>query len=133
LGVILIGAACGYAISQVRFRGSRVLWLLILASFMIPIQALIVGHFFLMYNFGLINTWLGVILPQLVAPVAVIVYKHFFDSVPRELREAAMLDGGSHPQILFRIYLPANWGVTATLAIITFIGRGMRSCGRSWP
>ena len=46
---------------------------------MIPIQALIVSHFFLMYQFGLINTWLGVILPQLIAPVAVIVYKQFFD------------------------------------------------------
>ena len=47
---------------------------------MIPIQALIVSHFFLMYRFGLINTWLGVILPQLIAPVAVIIYKQFFDS-----------------------------------------------------
>ena len=100
---------------------------------MIPIQALIVGHFFLMYNFGLINTWLGVILPQLIAPVAVIVYKQFFNSVPRELREAAMLDGASHSQILFRIYLPTNWGVTAALAIITFIGAWNASCGRFWP
>jgi len=120
-GVILISATCGYAISQIRFRGRLALWFLILGSFMIPIQALIVSHFFLMYSFGLINTWLGVILPQLIAPVAVIVYKQFFDSVPRELREAAMLDGASHAQILFRIYLPVNWGVTAALAIITFI------------
>ena len=121
-GVILISAMCGYAISQVRFRGRRALWFLILASFMIPIQALIVSHFFLMYGFGLINTWLGVILPQLIAPVAVIVYKQFFDSLPRELREAATIDGASHAQILFRIFLPMNWGVTAALAIITFIG-----------
>jgi multiple sugar transport system permease protein len=122
VGVILISATCGYAISQIRFRGRRTLWFLILASFMIPIQALIVSHFFLMYNFGLINTWLGVILPQLIAPVAVIIYKQFFDSVPREFREAAMIDGASHAQILFRIFLPTNWGVTAALAIITFIG-----------
>jgi multiple sugar transport system permease protein len=121
-GVILISAACGYAISQIKFRGRRTLWFLILASFMIPIQALIVSHFFLIYNFGLIDTWLGVILPQLIAPVAVIVYKQFFDSLPRELREAAMIDGASHAQILFRIFMPMNWGVTAALAIITFIG-----------
>ena len=121
-GVILISATCGYAISQIRFRGRRALWFLILASFMIPTQALIVSHFFLMYSFGLINTWLGVILPQLIAPVAVIVYKQFFDSVPREFAEAAMLDGASHAQILFRIFLPMNWGVTAALAIIAFIG-----------
>jgi multiple sugar transport system permease protein len=122
VGVILISATCGYAISQINFHGRRPLWFLILASFMIPIQALIVSHFFLMYSFGLINTWLGVILPQLIAPVAVIIYKQFFDSVPREFREAAMIDGASHAQILFRIFLPTNWGVTAALAIITFIG-----------
>ena len=52
---------------------------------MVPIQALIVTHFVLMNQFGLINTWLGVILPQLIVPVAVIVYKQFFDSIPHEL------------------------------------------------
>ena len=120
--VIFISATCGYAISQVNFRGRRILWLTILASFMIPTQALIVSHFFLIHAFGLINTWLGVILPQLIAPIAVIVYKQFFDQLPRDFREAAMIDGASHAQILFRIFLPMNWGVTASLAIITFIG-----------
>ncbi len=120
--VLLISATCGYAISQLRFRGRRALWFLILASFMIPVQALIISHFFLMYNFGLIDTWLGVILPQLIAPVSVIIYKQFFDQMPREFREAAMIDGARHHQILFRIFLPMNWGVTAALAIITFIG-----------
>ena len=120
--VIVISATCGYAISQLNFRGRRALWLMILASFMIPTQALIVSHFFLIHALGLYNTWLGVILPQLIAPVAVIVYKQFFDQMPREFREAAMIDGASHAQILFRIFLPMNWGVTAALAIITFIG-----------
>jgi multiple sugar transport system permease protein len=51
-----------------------------------------------------------------------IVYKQFFDSVPREFREAAMIDGANHRQLLFRVFLPINWGITAALAIITFIG-----------
>jgi multiple sugar transport system permease protein len=75
-----------------------------------------------MNSFGLINTWLGVILPQLIAPIGVIVYKGFFDQLPRDFREAARIDGASHWQILFRIFLPMNWSVTASLAIITFIG-----------
>ena len=54
--------------------------------------------------------------------MVVIVYKQFFDSVPRDFREAAVMDGANHFQLLFRIYLPMNWGVTAALAIITFIG-----------
>ena len=121
-GVLFISATCGYAISQLNFRGRKLLWGLILASFMVPIQALIINHFFLMNQMHLINTWLGVILPQLIAPVAVIVYKQFFDSVPREFREAALIDGANHRQLLFRVFLPINWGITAALAIITFIG-----------
>lgn len=120
--VIFLSATCGFAISQLRFPGRRILWFMILASFMVPIQALIVNHFILMNQFGLINTWLGVILPQLIAPITVIVYKQFFDNVPKEFREAAMMDSASEFRILFRIFLPMNWGITAALAIITFIG-----------
>jgi len=122
VGVLFISATCGYAISQLAFNGRKLLWGMILASFMVPIQALIINHFFLMNALHLINTWLGVILPQLIAPVAVIVYKQFFDSVPKELREAALLDGAGHWSLLFRVFLPVNWGVTAALAIIVFIG-----------
>lgn len=120
--VVAMGACCGYAISQLRFPGRTLLWWLILASFMVPIQALIVNHFVIMSNVKLVNTLPGIILPQLIAPVVIIVYKQFFDSVPRDFREAAVIDGASEFQLLFRIYLPMNWGVTTALAIITFIG-----------
>jgi len=119
--VVLMSAAAGYAISQLRFPGRRVLWWLILASFMVPIPALIINHYVLMAQFRLINTWTGVILPQLIAPVTVIIYKQFFDSVPKEFREAATIDGANEWQLFFRLYLPMNWGITTALAIITFI------------
>jgi multiple sugar transport system permease protein len=122
LVVLAICSACGYALSQIEFTGRKVLWFVILASFMIPVQALIVNHFFLIYQWGLFNSWLGVILPQLIAPVAVIVYKQFFDGVPREFREAAQIDGAPHWQVFLSIYLPMNWGVTTALGIIVFIG-----------
>jgi multiple sugar transport system permease protein len=120
--VIGISAGCGYALSQLRFPGRNLLYGIIVASFMVPIQALIVTHFILMADFGFINTWAGVILPQLIVPVVTIVYKQFFDSIPKDFREAAILDGASHLSLLGRIYLPMNWGVTSALAIITFIG-----------
>ena len=94
---------------------------MILASFMVPIQALIVNHFVIMSDVKLLNTLPGIILPQLIDPVVVIVYKQFFDSVPRDFREAAVIDGANDFQLLFRIFLPMNWGVTTALAIITFI------------
>jgi multiple sugar transport system permease protein len=123
IGVVTISALAGYAISQMKFPGRRVLWWIILASFMIPVPALIVNHFVLVSQFHLINTYLGVILPQLVyGPVTVIIYKQFFDSVPKEFREAAKIDGANEFQLFFRLYLPMNWGITTALAIITFIG-----------
>ena len=121
--VVAMSACAGYAISQLDFPGRRLFWWMILASFMVPVSALIVNHFILMSQFRLINTLAGVVGPQLVyAPVTVIIYKQFFDSVPKDFREAAAIDGASELQIFFRIYLQMNWGVTTALAIITFIG-----------
>jgi multiple sugar transport system permease protein len=120
--VVFMAACCGYAISQLRFPGRTLLWWTILASFMIPGTALIVNHFIIIAGVKLLNTHLGVILPLLIAPVTVIVYKQFFDGIPRDFREAAVMDGANEFQLLFRVYLPMNWGITTALAIITFIG-----------
>lgn len=119
---LAISATTAYALSQLRFPGRNVIWYMILASFMVPIAALIVNHFILMAQFGLINNWLGVVFPQLIHPVVIIVYKNFFDSVPKEFREAAKMDSASEWRIFSRIYLPMNWGITTALAIVTFIG-----------
>lgn len=119
---LAISAATAYALSQLRFPGRKLIYYTILASFMVPIAALIVNHFILMAQFGLINNWLGVIFPQLIHPVVIIVYKNFFDSVPKEFREAAKMDSASEWRIFTRIYLPMNWGITTALAIVTFIG-----------
>ena len=112
---------CGYAISQLSFPGRRPLWWLILASFMVPTQALIINHFKLVADLGLLNTWAGTMLPQLIHPVVTIVYKQFFDQVPRDFREAAVMDNASEWAILFKVYLPMNWGVTTALSIVCFI------------
>ena len=119
--VIAMSACCAYALSQLRFPGRKLLYGVILVSFMVPIQALIVTHFILMADFGFVNSWAGIILPQLILPVVVIIYKQFFDSIPRDFREAAILDGAGEFHLLFSIYLPMNWGITTALAIITFI------------
>ena len=122
--VVTMAVGAGYAVSQLRFPGRRLIWWTILASFMIPIPSLTVNHFILMSQFHWVNTLPGVIAPQLIAPgaLSVIIYKQFFDSVPKDFREAAVLDGANELQLLFRIYLPMNWGITTALAIITFIG-----------
>lgn len=125
LGVTVLTVAssllCGYAISQLRFPMRRLLWWLILASFMVPTQVLIINHFVLVANMGLLNSWAGIILPQLIHPVIIIVYKQFFDGVPKEFREAAVMDNASEWRILTRVFIPMNWGVTTALSIVSFI------------
>lgn len=125
LGVTVITVStslfAGYAISQLRFPGRTALWWLILASFMVPTQVLIINHFVLMANMSLLNSWAGIILPQLIHPVIIIVYKQFFDQVPKDFREAAAMDNASEWTVLFKIYIPMNWGVTTALSIVTFI------------
>jgi multiple sugar transport system permease protein len=120
--VVVFGMMCAYAISQLQFPGRRLLYGAVLVSFMIPIPALYVAQFVLMNSFGWINSWAGIIAPQLIVPVVIIVYKQFFDAVPKEMREAVVLDGGGEYTLLFKVYLPLNWGITTALAIITFIG-----------
>jgi multiple sugar transport system permease protein len=112
---------CGYAISQLEFPLRKTLWWLILASFMVPTQALIINHFELIAAMKLLNTWSGIILPQLIHPVIIIVYKQFFDNVPKDFREAAVMDNASEWRILTRVYAPMNWGVTTALSIVVFI------------
>lgn len=113
---------CGYAISQLNFLGRKALYIFILGCFMVPTQTLIINHFVLMANMHLLNTWLGMILPQLINPVIIIVYKQFFDGVPKEFREAAVMDNASEWRIFSRVYVPMNWGITTALAIVVFIG-----------
>jgi len=119
--VILISMPCGYALSQLNFPGRNILFFAVLASIMVPGTALVIALFVLIADMNLINTWSGIILPQILSPVCVIVYKQFFDQVPKELREASLIDGASEFQILFNIYIPLNWGITTALALVTFI------------
>jgi multiple sugar transport system permease protein len=118
---IISSMLCGYALSQLRFPGRKLLWWLILASFMVPTQALIINHFVLVADLGLLNSWAGIMLPQLIHPVIIIVYKQFFDQVPQDFREAAVMDNAGEFRILFKVYLPMNWGVTTALSIVCFI------------
>lgn len=120
--VIVLCMLCAYAISKLDFPGKNLLFWALLAGFMIPGQALIVPQFILMNDLGAVNTYAGIILPQLITPVVIIIYKQFFDAVPQEFHDAAVIDGANEWRILFSVYLPINLGITWALAITTFIG-----------
>jgi hypothetical protein len=90
--VLVLALLCAFAMSQLEFPGKPWLYWIILAGFMIPFQASIVPLFMLMNSLGLVNSYPGVVLPQLAAPLAVVIYKQFFDQVPREYGDADELE-----------------------------------------
>ena len=94
---------------------------LILAGLMVPPQVLIVPLFTEMNFFGLIDTYPGIILPQIASPLAVFIFKQFFDGLPHELEDAARVDGASRLRIYWQIWMPLSRPVIAAVAIFTFV------------
>jgi multiple sugar transport system permease protein len=126
-GVAVISVAlavlAAYALSRYRFRGRAGIQFVLLLTQMLPSTVLIVPLFILFRQLGLLNTRSGVILAQaaLVAPIAVWIIKAFMDTIPREVEEAALLDGCSRLAVLRRITLPlAVPAVVASLAMSFF-------------
>ncbi len=118
---IVVASMAAFALSRIRFRGSTVVFWFILAGIMIPGQALIVPLFREFAAVGAIDTYWAVILPQIPAPIAVFVFKQFFDGIPRELEEAALVDGASRMRIFARIFLPLSRPAISAVAIFTFV------------
>jgi multiple sugar transport system permease protein len=117
-----ISLLAAYAFSQLRFRGRQLLFALSMLAFLLPFEALLVPLFRMMNQFGLINSYAGIVLPQVVAPVVIYVFKQFFDQIPPEFREAAVMDGASPLRVLWSVYLPLSGNIVWAMAIVTFIG-----------
>lgn len=119
---LLVSIPAAYAFSRHRFRGRRLLFGVTVAAIMVPPQILIVPLFEQMKLLRLSDTLAGVALPQVVAPLMVIVLKKFFDQIPTELEEAARIDGASHLRTLTAVILPLSRSIIVAVAIFVFIG-----------
>jgi len=120
-GTILFASMAAFAFSRIRFRGSGVLQWLVLAGLIVPFQALIVPLFQEMKSFGLADNYLGIILPQIAAPIAVLVFKRAFDAIPADLEESALIDGASPWRIYWQIWMPLSRSTIAAVGIFTFV------------
>jgi multiple sugar transport system permease protein len=118
---LLFGALGGYAFARLRFAGSRVLLALMLGTMAVPFQLTMIPTFLVMRQLGLIDTLGALIVPSLVTPFAVFLMRQFFLSLPRELEEAAWIDGCSTIGVLFRIVLPLSRPALSTVAVLTFL------------
>jgi multiple sugar transport system permease protein len=119
--VVLLSSLAAYGFARTRFRGRRLLFALTIAGIVVPPQVLVVPLFAEMVSLGLVDTYWGIILPQVAAPIMVYILKKFFDALPRELEESALLDGASRLRIYWQIVMPLSRSVLAAVAIFTFV------------
>lgn len=120
LGQLFTASLSGYAFARLEFPAKHVLFWLILATMMIPIQATIIPLFVLISELGLSDTLVALILPALPTAFGTFLLRQYFLAVPIELEEAALIDGANLWQIFFRVYLPLVTSGLAVLAVLTF-------------
>ncbi len=118
---ILLASMAAFAFSRVPYRGRTAVFALIGAGLIVPFQALIVPLFEQMDTLGLVDTYWGIVLPQIASPIAVLVFKRFFDNIPKELEESARVDGASTWRIYWNIWMPLSGPAIAAVGIFTFV------------
>lgn len=120
VGSLFLASMAAYAFSRIQFRGSGPLFLLLLSAMMVPGQLTVIPIFIMMRNLGLIDTLTALWLPALINVFAIFFLRQYFNSIPRELDDAARIDGAGHLRILFQIMLPLAVPALSALAILGF-------------
>ncbi|MFI0740692.1 carbohydrate ABC transporter permease [Streptomyces sp. NPDC021100] len=119
----LAGAStAGYALARLRFRGRGIAGLAFVAALLVPAESLVIAQFTMMRDLHLNNTLTAVVLPGAVGALNVLLMRNAFAGIPREIEEAAVVDGANTWQRFTRIALPSVRGTLAVVAIFAFMG-----------
>ena len=110
-----------YAFGRWRLRGERMLFLVFVATWLVPFQVTMLPNYVLLSDLGWLNTLTGVIIPQMTAPFAILLLRQHMRSFPRELLDAAVMDGRSSWNTLWTVVVPSMRGPLAALAILLFV------------
>ncbi|SCL24567.1 carbohydrate ABC transporter permease [Micromonospora inyonensis] len=122
VGNVLICAATGYALAKLPFRGRGGLFAAVVGTVMVPPVVWFIPVFVLVSNLGLVNTYAGLVLPNIAQAINVFLMRQFMLSIPDDLLEAARIDGASEWRVFWRIVLPLSGAPMATVGILTFLG-----------
>jgi multiple sugar transport system permease protein len=123
LTTLVLGLLAGYALARLEFRGRGLVFNAMLLILIVPFQLLMIPlYVMIVRNYGLADSYLGMILPFAVNATAVFIFRQFFLQLPKELFESARLDGANELKILTRIAIPLAKPAILTAIIVTFIG-----------
>src|SRR5215213_9062113 len=121
---LLVGSFCAYALARLRFKGKFAILALVLSITTFPAIAIAAPLFRLWSDIGIYNTWIGLIIPNLTfaLPLAIYILVSFFKEIPKDLEEAALVDGATYFQAFRKVVVPLAAPGMATAAILVFIG-----------
>lgn len=119
---LLFSSLAAYPLARMEFKGREIIFAGVVASIMIPFQIVMIPLYILMVNLGLRNTFIGVILPSLASAFGIFLLRQAFQGVPKELEEAARLDGCSPLGLWWYVMLPSVRPALITLGMFVFIG-----------
>lgn len=122
LSSVLLDSMAGYAFARIRFRGRKTLFSLVLTTMMIPFQITMIPLFILIFKMGLLNTYAGLILPRMSSAFGIFMMRSYFVGLPKDLEEAARIDGLNEMGIFFRIMLPLCKPAVLSLGIFLMMG-----------
>ena len=120
-GVLVLSSLAGYGFSRLEFPGRDVLFVVVLLGLAVPEQAVIIARHQMFSLLSLHNTYVALILPGLAAPFGVFLMTQYFRAIPKDIDEAALLDGASRLTIFWKVLLPLTIPAQATLGIFTFL------------
>jgi multiple sugar transport system permease protein len=119
---MLVASLAGYAFAKIKFIGRDKIFYLFLATIMIPSQVTMIPSFIVLKNMGLLNNYLGLIIPASASVFGIFLVRQFMQSVPDDLLDAARIDGCNELRIYWHIILPLLRPVLSTIAIFSFMG-----------
>jgi multiple sugar transport system permease protein len=123
-GVLLTSSLCAYGFARLKFPGRNLWFALVLASIMLPPQVTLIPLYILFFKLGWLNSFLPLIVPAWFGGGALNIFlqRQFFMQIPRELDEAAIIDGASHLRIWWSIYVPLSRPALVSVALLTVLG-----------
>lgn len=119
---LVVNSSAGYAFAKLRFAGRERIYKALLGALIIPGQVSMIPLFLMLKNMGLVNTYVGVLVPWLANVFGIFLVRSYALSIPDELLEAARIDGASEPRIFVSIVLPVLGPILVTLALFSFLG-----------
>jgi ABC-type glycerol-3-phosphate transport system permease component len=121
-GVIVFGSMIAYALTNFEFKGKNLISYIIIFTMTLPFQITLIPQYILMVKFSWVDSYLALIVPYLINGLSIIIFQQYFKTLPKDMIDAARIDGCNEFRILFRILWPNSVPAIVTVGIVTFMG-----------